>query len=376
MFDLQSVRTEFPVVDNVTYLNHAAVGTISRRARRAVEEYVKDFNEYAAAHYAAWETRQGQVRALMGRLVDAPPEQMAFVKNTTEGISFAANGLDWREGDNVILNSLEFPSNALPWMNLAYRGVETRWVQALEGRVTIDDIRNMIDRRTRVVALSHVEFGNGYRNDLADVGALCREQGVYFVVDGIQSLGQMPVSVRETPVDALVADAHKWLLGPEGIGLFYCAPDFMDRLRLYEVGWKSVANIGNYDVYDLTPHPTAERFEGGSANVLGIYALGGAIELFLEVGMDTVQKRLRLLTDTLCDALLHKGYRLLSPRGENEWSGIVTFNSDRYANEELHKILRSRNVIGSRRGGGIRISPHFYNTEEEVLRVTDALPDH
>lgn len=376
MFDLDAIRTEFPVTQNVTYLNHAAVGTISTRVRRAVEAYVKDFNEYAAAHYAQWDARQEEVRGLMARFINARPEEMAFVKNTTEGVSYAANGLDWRDGDNVVINSLEFPSNALPWMNLKNRGVETRWVQDREGRILIDDIRAMIDHRTRVVAISHVEFGNGFRNDLSAIGSLCRERGVLFVVDAIQSLGQMPVNVQETPVDILTADAHKWMLGPEGIGLFYCAPHVMDRLQLFEVGWKSVANVGNYDVYDLTPHPTAARFEGGSANVLGIYALGAAIELFLEVGMKTVQERIRLITDALVEGLARKGYQLLSHRGEGEWSGIVTFRSERYPNEELHKLLRSQNIIGSRRGGGIRIAPHFYNTEEEVLRVVNALPSH
>ncbi len=374
--NLDRIRQEFPVVQNCTYLNHAAVGTLPARARDAVRAYVADFNEYAASHYRNWEAAIETTRSRSARLINATPEQIAFVKNTTEGLCFAANGIDWRSGDNVVLNDLEFPSNVFPWLNLTRNGVETRMVKSVEGRLSVDSIAEMIDARTRVVSISHVEYGNGFRNDIAAIGALCRERGVCFVVDAIQSLGQTPVDVAEMSIDILTADGHKWLLSPEGIGIFYCAPHMTERLRLYEVGWNSVADAGNYDAYDPTPAPTARRFECGSHKTLGIHALGASLDLLLEVGIETVQKRLRALTDLLVDALRDTGYRVLSPRGESEWSGIVTFNSTVHESEDLHRTLRSRQIIGARRGGGIRISPHFYNTEEEVLRVVEALPGH
>ena len=249
-------------------------------------------------------------------------------------------------------------------------------VKSVDGRLTVGSIAEEIDSRTRAVSISHVEFGNGFRNDLAAIGALCCEKGICFVVDAIQSLGQTPVDVEEMSIDLLTADGHKWLLSPEGIGIFYCAPHMTERLRLYEVGWNSVADAGNYDAYDPTPAPTARRFECGSHNTLGIHALGASLDLLLEVGIEVVQERLRLLTDRLVDGLRNADYRVLSPRGASEWSGIVTFDSPLHETEALHRMLRSHQIIGARRGGGIRISPHFYNTEEEVLRVVDALPGH
>ena len=374
--NLDRFRQEFPVVHRCTYLNHAAVGTLPRRAREAVQAYVADFNEHAASHYPEWEAAIETARSRAARLINAAPEQIAFVKNTTEGLCFAANGIDWRPGDNVVLNDLEFPSNVYPWLNLARLGVETRMVASVDGRLPVGSIHERIDSRTRAVSISHVEYGNGFRNDIAAIGAVCRERGVVFVVDAIQSLGQTPVDVAEMGIDILTADGHKWLLSPEGIGIFYCAPHMTDRLELYEVGWNSVADAGNYDSYDPTPAPTARRFECGSHNTMGIHALGASLDLLLEVGIETVQGRLRLLTDRLVAALHGAGYRVLSPRGEAEWSGIVTFDSPVHGTEDLHRTLRSHRIIGARRGGGIRISPHFYNTEEEVLRVVEALPEH
>ncbi len=374
--NLDRIRQEFPVVHHCTYLNHSAVGTLPMRAREAVRAYVEDYSEHAASNYRDWEAAIETARSRSARLINATPEQIAFVKNTTEGLCFAANGIDWRSGDNVVLNDLEFPSNVYPWLNLARHGVETRMTESVDGRLTVDSIAERIDARTRAVSISHVEFGNGFRNDLAAIGALCREKDICFVVDAIQSLGQTPVDVEEMSIDLLTADGHKWLLSPEGIGIFYCAPHLTDRLRLYEVGWNSVADAGNYDAYDPTPAPTARRFECGSHNTLGIYALGASLDLLLEVGIEAVRERLRLLTDRLVDGLRDAGYRVLSPRGESEWSGIVTFDSPVHETEALHRTLRSHQIIGARRGGGIRISPHFYNTEEEVLRVVDALPGH
>ena len=376
MLDLNQIRQEFPVINNVTYLNHAAVGTISGRVRSAVENYVRDFNEYAASHYAQWDETVQETRLSVARLIHAYPDEIAFVKNTSEGICFAANGIDWKSGENVVINDMEFPSNVFPWLNLESRGVATRFVKSKAGRIRADDIYALIDDKTRAVAISHVEFGNGFRNDIATIGTMCREKGVYFIVDAIQSLGQLPVDVKNTPIDILTADAHKWMLGPEGIGIFYCARHMTEQLKLYEVGWNSMQDAGNYDSYDATPASTARRFECGALNTMGIYALKAAVDLLNEVGVGHIEDRLSLLTNTLVDRLIKNGYTILSPRGIQEGSGIVTFKSERYETGVLHKTLRSHHIIGAKRGGGIRISPHFYNTEEEVLRVVDTLPNH
>lgn len=374
MLNLDEIRQEFPVVERWLYLNHAAVSPISRRVCTAIEALVRDHNEHAAMHTREWEARHAEVRGLAAQLINAGPEEIAFVKNTSEGLSMAANGIDWREGENVVITDVEFPANVYPWLNLKGRGVDVRFVAERNGRIGADDIRAAVDARTRAVSISLVEYGNGFRNDIATIGALCRERGILFIVDGIQALGALRFDLAETPVDILTADAHKWLMGPEGIGLFYCSRQVMDRISLYEVGWHTVAHAEDYATYDFTLAPDARRFECGTLNTVGIYGLGAALELILEVGIDVIQSRLRVLTDGLIEGLRSKGYRILSPRGDGEWSGIVTFASERYPVPDLHKTLRSQNIITARRGGGVRVSPHYYNTEDELRRVVEALP--
>ncbi|MBI4552479.1 MAG: aminotransferase class V-fold PLP-dependent enzyme [Candidatus Latescibacteria bacterium] len=374
MLNLDEIRQEFPVVERWLYLNHAAVSPISRRVRTTIEGFVQDHHENAAMHTREWEARHDAVRHLAARLVNAGPDEIAFVKNTSEGLSFAANGIEWKHGDNVVITNVEFPANVYPWLNLQRRGVEVRFVAERSGRVAVDDIRAAVDARTRAVSLSLVEYGNGFRNDIASIGALCREHGILFIVDGIQALGALQFDLKETPVDILTADAHKWLMGPEGIGMFYCSREVMDRITLYEVGWHTVAHAEDYATYDFTLAPDARRFECGTLNTVGIYGLGAALELILDVGIEVIEERLRVLTDGLIEGLRRKDYRILSPRGDDEWSGIVTFASDRYSVQDLHKTLRSQNIITARRGGGVRVSPHYYNTEDELRRVVEALP--
>ena len=347
LMSLDKYRQEFPVVKNCTYLNHAACGTLPSRARKAVQAYISDFNEFAASNYSNWTTTIEATRSMAARLINAKPEEVAFVKNTTEGLCFAANGIKWEVGDNIILNDLEFPSNLYPWMNLSQQGVETRVVKSVNGRISIDAINSMIDCRTRAISISHVEYGNGFRNDLATLGSLCRENNICFVVDAIQSLGQIPVDVEKMGIDILTADGHKWLLSAEGTGIFYCAPHMMEKLRLYEVGWNSVTDAGNYDSCDPTPASTARRFECGSYNTIGIYAMGASLELLLEVGIEAIQSRLQTLTNLLVAELSNSGYQILSPRGESEWSGIVTFGSNIYDTEDLHQKLRQKQIIGA-----------------------------
>jgi len=376
LLHLETIRQEFPVVDSITYLNHAACAPISTRVRTAMESLLKDHNENAALNHGAWDTRIRQVRERTAAFISAQPEEIAFVKNTSEGISFVASGFPWQSGDNVVINTLEFPANVFPWLNLKHLGVETRFVEDRDGRILTDDIRAAMDDRTRVVAMSHIQFGNGYRCDIESVGTLCRQRDVFFVVDAIQSLGHIKVDLTETPVDILTGATYKWLMGPEGGGILYCSPAIMERLQLHEIGCNAMAEAGVYDTFEFELAPDARRFECGTPNTVGIYGLGAALELLMDVGSEAIEEQLRILSATLIEGLERKGYRILSHRSDTEWSGIVTFVSDRYPAEALHQILRDHKIIEALRFGGIRVSAHFYNTEEEVLRVVDVLPDH
>jgi len=233
-----------------------------------------------------------------------------------------------------------------------------------------------VDDRTRVISISFVEFVTGYRNDLKRIGELCRDRDIIFVVDAIQGMGALGIDVKGCNVDILSSDAHKWLLGPEGIACFYCSRERLDDIENVNVGWMSVIDESNYLNYDLTQKPDARRFEEGSYNMLGIHALHAAVRMLTEIGIPNIERRILSLTDMLAQGLREKGYRLISPMGKGERSGILTFCSDRFSSGELVKMLFENGVVTAHRSGYVRVSPHFYNSEDEIRKLLDLLPDH
>jgi len=318
-----------------------------------------------------------RVRQSAAELIHAKPDEVTFIKNTSEGINFVANGLNWKSGDNVVTTNVEFPSNMYPWLNLQSRGVKVRTVMEEAGRIPIDQLIEAIDSRTRVVAISSVQFASGYRTDLATLGEHCVAKGVFLCVDAIQSLGAMPIDVKGMHIDFLAADAHKWLCGPEGIGIFYVSKELQGYLRPTCVGWLSVKNPHNFDHYAFDFCDSANRYDGGSYNIAGIYGLGGAMGLILEIGVENICKRLLFLTDRLVEGVRNKGYRVFSSRERPEASSIVAFSSDVHDHNEIQRHLQSehRLVIAVRKGK-LRSSPHFYNSEKEIDQLIDVLPRH
>ncbi|MCZ6676632.1 MAG: aminotransferase class V-fold PLP-dependent enzyme [Candidatus Poribacteria bacterium] len=373
MIDWYQWRKQFPVTEKYIYLNHAGIAPLPLRVHQAMQRFLDDATENGAVNSDRWAATAETCREAAAKLIKADASEVAFMKNTTQGIIIAANGVDWREGDNVVTTAVEFPANVYPWWNLKRYGVDTRMVPAREGRIRVEDIEAAIDERTRVVTISHVEFASGFRNDIAAIGEICHARGLWFVVDAIQSVGAIDLDVKACGIDILAADGHKWLLAPEGAAIFYCAREKQDKLINMNLGWAGVINARDYLDYDLTPNPDATRFEEGSYNSVGLYGLGAAIELLLEIGIPNIERRVLDLTDRLIEGLRLKGYRLLTPTGESERSGIVVFESDRYASAELCERLRRENVIGAERGG-VRLSPHFYNSEDEMDGVLDLLP--
>lgn len=365
MIDIDRIRGEFPITERVVYLNHAAIGPIPRRSQQAMAEAIE---EYLVLDRARWADRDRHVRARSAALINARPDQIAFIKNTSEGLSLAANGIDWRAGDNVIVPADDFPSVVYPWLNLADQGVDARLIAARDGRILFDDIAAAVDGHTRAIAISTVQFKTGFRCDLAPIGDLCRAHDLLFVVDGIQSLGALGCDVQACGIDVLAADAHKWLMGPQGVGIFYCSDRALERLKVRSVGWLSVR-----EPFQFLPHidllPDARRFEPGSENSIDIFGLGGTLDLIMELGIDAIEARVLALTDLLCEGLAHKGYRVRSPRGAHERSGIVIFDSALHQTDNIFQRLMAENVIVSVRAGGIRASPHYYNTEAEVEQL-------
>lgn len=372
--DPKQLRKEFPVTKRYTFLDHACIGPLSLRAAASMNAFIEDMHKNGGINEDIWVEDVNKTRLLTARLLNCLPTEIAFTKNTSEGISFVANGLEWKVGDNVVITQVEFPANVYPWLNLQKKGVEVRFVKEIEGRIPFEGIEKAVDSWTRVVSISFVEFTSGFRNDLGRISRLCRDKRIIFVVDAIQGLGVLKLDLQAIPVDFLAADGHKWLMAPEGAGLFYAGKEGMERLAVQEVGWASVVNREDYLNYNLTLRPDATRFECGSPNTLGIYGLKGALELILEVGIAAIEARVLELTDFLCDGLQKKGYKVFSSRREGEKSGIVSFYSERGDTRAIYHELRRRGIIVSLREGRIRAAPHFYNTQEEIEHLLKALP--
>jgi selenocysteine lyase/cysteine desulfurase len=375
--DWTALRKEFPVTRHWAYFDHAAVAPMSGRAQQALAEWATDLAENGDVHEPRWLARLEEIRRLAGRLLNADPLDIAFVKNTSEGIGIVAEGFPWQPGDNVVTAAEEYPANIYPWMNLARRGVELRTVPGRGGRVEIDEIRAALDGRTRILTLSFIEFASGFRNDLETLGTLCRERGILFFVDAIQGLGVFPLDVQRAPIDSLAADGHKWLLGPEGAGIFYLRRDLVERLHPVGVGWNSVVGGRNFSRIDFQLKPHAGRWESGSLNMGGIMALGASLELLLGIGIPAIAARVLELTDQLCARAEAAGFEVFSSRRPVDKSAIVSLIVPGRDPRQTVRHCRGERIAINQRAGRIRLSPHCYNTEEEieqVLRVLASCP--
>jgi cysteine desulfurase/selenocysteine lyase len=370
----ESYRAEFPVVEKQLYLNHAGVAPTSTRVAAAVREWMDDAVGYGVKHERGWEARAEQVRGLAARIIGAEPDELAFVRNTSHGLGLVAEGLDWRPGDEVaVAAGIEYPSNVYPWLHLKDRGVVVREIEAREGGVTPEAVRAALTPRTRLVALSSVQYASGYRTDLDAVGALCERAGVLLCVDGIQSVGCIPVDVKRSRVHFLSADSHKWMLGISGIGFLYVAKEVLPRLRPVLVGWRSTTDAWNFHRSHFELRADARKLEEGSHAFTGIYGLGAALELLLEVGPSAIGARISELLTQLDEGLRGLGCET-GPAPEHR-AGILTFVPPRGEPRAMADWLSARDVNLSLRRGRVRLSPHFYNQPEELERLLRLVRD-
>lgn len=361
----------FPDLDCI-HLNHAAVAPWPQVTQQAVQAFALENARQGSLAYPNWLATEQALRDKARLLLNVPDTaDIALVKNTSEGLSFVAQGLDWQAGDNVVGIRQEFPSNRFPWQALAAQGVEFR-------QLDLDTCRDhpeqalmaLCDGRTRVLTVSAVQYADGLRMQLAELGAFCRERSILLCVDAIQQLGAIPFDVQQVQADFVVADGHKWLLGPEGLGLFYVRRDILPQLKLTQYGWHMVEAVGDYAADQYQPASTARRLECGSPNMLGIHALNASLGLLLETGIEQVWAQLSVRVQFLLDGLQAiPGIEILSDQREERRSGIVTFRSQRLDNERLWQCLQAGGVFCALRGGGIRLSPHFHTPLAQLEQV-------
>lgn len=372
--ELLRFREEIAATREWAYLNHAGVSALPRRA---VERMRQVAEAVAAGGDQGWLERMREVervRGLAARLLGARSEgEVSFVENTSTGLSMIAQGFPWQAGDNVVGAELEFPSNVYPWMQLADFGVEYRRVPEREGRIDLDELISRMDGRTRMVVLSWVQYASGFRADLARLAAACRERGALLVSDVIQGLGALRLDVERDGVDVAVASGHKWLLGPEGIGVLYVADRVLDRFRPNRSGWRSMREQFRWTEFEIDWAEGARRFESGTLNVYGITALGGSLDLLLEAGMEAVEGRVLALADRAARGLAERGFSVVSSRRPGETSGIVTATHPSHDANGLARRLADRGILVAARAGRFRVSAHFYNTDEEIDRMLEAV---
>ncbi|MFP5427827.1 MAG: aminotransferase class V-fold PLP-dependent enzyme [Gammaproteobacteria bacterium] len=363
---------EFEQAPGLCYLNHAAVAPWPRRSADAVARFARDNVCLGASEYPQWLATERRLRQRLARMINAPSSgDIALVKNTSEAISLVAFGLDWQVGDQVVISDEEFPSNRIVWQALADQGVQVIQV-SLAGNDPETALLAACTEHTRLLAVSAVQFASGLRLDLARLGQACQLRGVLFCVDAIQQIGALPFDVQHYQCDFAMADGHKWMLGPEGLGVFYCRAALRPRLKLHAYGWHMLEHLGDFEREHWQIARSARRFECGSPNMLGACALDASLSLLEEVGMDSVAQLLQLRIEQLLEGLSAiPGVMLLSPREPGRRGGIVTFTIDGHDSGLVFQQLSEQRVICTKRGGGVRLSPHFYTPEwviDETLR--------
>jgi selenocysteine lyase/cysteine desulfurase len=331
---------------------------------------VDDSLQNGSLHYSEWLRVYAGLRSAAARLVNAEPAEIALLKNTSEGIATVALGLDWRRGDKVVAFKEEFPANYFPWKRLEQKGVEVTWLSATDPLERIEKAA----KGAKLLAISFVQFLSGYRAPLQEIGEICRRNQCIFMVDAIQGLGALPLDVRAFKIDALAADGHKWLTGPEGCAIFYISRELQERVEPVEFGWTNVQSYNDYASRDMTLRNDAGRYECGTLNTVGCFGLQAAIEFLLEIGIAEIASQVCFLADRIAAGAKEKGYEVMGDRTAATASGIVSFRKPTFTAEKVVHALRSGRVIAAPRAGWVRTSPHFYISPGDIDQMIELLP--
>lgn len=369
-------ESEFPLDDAVIYLNHAAVSPWPRRTATAVKQFADENVTLGSRNYPEWVAVENRLKKQLQQLVNADSsDEIALLKNTSEALSVVAYGLPWKPGDQVVITNQEFPSNRIIWESLQKLGVSTCPADIAQQDTPEDAIIACLDENTRLLSVSAVQYGTGLKLDLVRLGAACRERNILFCVDAIQSLGAEVFDVQACQADFVMADGHKWMLGPEGIALFYCRREIMEHLDLKQYGWHMLEDALNFDQQTWEIASNARRFECGSPNMTGVHALHASMTLIDEIGMPVIEQRVHENTRFMIDFFTQREdrYQLITPTAVHQQAGIVTFRPLTETPESLYDTLTQENVACALRGGGIRFSPHFYTPRKKLFRALELL---
>jgi selenocysteine lyase/cysteine desulfurase len=370
-------KDEFPILQHGYYANHAAIAPWPRATARAVAEFAIENRDIGPENYARWLLRETDLRQLSCNLLNAESaDDIALLKNTTEGICTVANGIEWRKGDNVVLPLDEFPSNRLPWLALRQHGVEVREVDIRSTDEPEQALLDNMDKQTRLLAVSAVQWTDGLRLRLEILGDACRQGGVLFFVDAIQQLGALEMDVQACHIDFLAADGHKWMLAPEGIAIFYCRQGLRDRLTLLQHGWRMVDQPYHFNRAEWLPSQAASRFEAGSPNTLGQAGLHASLQLLLQVGMKNVEAAVRKNSLFMSKSLATMpALELVRPYEPGRGSGIVSFRMPGKKLNEIFRALKQKQLVCAVRGDSIRLSPHFYQAGKPLHDILNLIED-
>jgi selenocysteine lyase/cysteine desulfurase len=369
------IQKEFNLRKDLIYLNHAGVSPWPVRTSKAVQQFAEENTLQGSFRYLEWMKTETNLRVQAQKLINAPSkDDIALLKNTSEALSVVAYGLDWKKGDNIVSSNEEFPSNRIVWESLSHVGVEFREAALKSDKSPEDALFSLVDKRTRLITISSVQFSTGLKMDLERIGNFCKSRGILFCVDAIQSIGSVQFDVQKIKADFVMADGHKWMLGPEGLAVFYSNSEARDRIKLNQYGWHMVEAMGDFDRNDWTIAHSARRFECGSPNMLCNHALSASLSLLLEIGQANVEKEVLKRTEYLFAEIQSiSELELITSTEPDRYAGIVTLRKPDKDNAALYQYLMANNIICASRSGGIRLSPHFYTPYTQLDEVIDRI---
>jgi len=369
MKDSGNIREQFPITQSKVFLNHAAQSPLPKPVADALRKCIDEFSNFGDTSIK-WNDGG---KPFFAKLIGAKPEEIALVENTSMGLNIAANVLSYPRGSKIVTTDLEYPSVVYPWLRKGL-DVKVDYVKNVDGKILLEDVEKAVDDKTVAVAVSHVEYANGFRHDLRALSDIAHEHGAYLIVDAIQSVGTMPMDVKKDGVDFLATACYKWLLSPPGTGYLYVKGELIEKFEPPFVGWASVKQeifetVDFWDIWSLRLSDTASRFEVGSPGFISFIGTMEALKLLLEFGVENVQRRILKLTDRLIEVAKDLGLKLQTPEEPQCRAGIVNFKIDKP--KELAETLRQKGIVASARARGLRVSPHFYNTEEEIDKLME-----